>query len=455
MAASPEGLRVTGTAPPAQPKVLAVSISWVYVSVLVVTVAVFLSEWVAGVGVVPIPTGSRHSAVLGLFAFNWLLSGARLAVGRGYRNGLLLLGVYLLVAYLLVPVAPLNFALGSIFSFLFIAVFLLGYGTHPSSRSVLQLFKGVLVFFALMSIPQIVQGLMTGVSLRDVPGFFRELGAFGAAMNIGVTLCLSLFIMGRRPVYLYIAVFFTFAVLLTILKKSIVENLMIWFAFSAIYATARLRLKLIVVAIVIGALGLFLVGSELLANLVLNADYLRAVGLAGHVRIGMFIASFRIATDYFPFGSGMGTFGSLASIVGGYSKLYVEYGVSAMETNSPEAIARGATTLFDTFWPHIVGELGFLGTLIFLYLWFYPAKASFAVVRVCQDPIIKGLSFYVLVVILMMTAEGFSLFTPEIPSFILLHSGIGGMAYYHVAQYRRSHPDQFQRRRGRLPVPTS
>ncbi len=433
-----EGLKAAtaGAAAPAKPTVL--SVSWVYVSVLGVTVAVFVSDWLDRTGWVAIPTGTRHVAVLGLFLLNWLISGCRLAAGRGYRNAIVLLGAYLLATYLLVPVAAVNFALGTTFSFLFVAVFLLGYNTRPSRRVVIKIFKGVLVFFALMSIGPVMQGLATGVSLRQVPGFFRELGAFGAAMNVAVTLCLSLYVMTRRAIYLYVAGFFTFGVFLTILKKSIVENLAIWFLFLAVHATLRLRLKLMVLGAVTLAVGFFLVGSELMENLTLNVTYLLDVGLQEHVRIGMFIASFRIAADYFPFGSGMGTFGSLASVVGGYSQVYVEYGVSAMPTNSPEAIADGVSTLFDTFWPHILGELGVLGTIIFLYLWFYPAKSSFSVLRACGDPVVKGFCFYVVAIIVMMTAEGFTLFTPEIPSFIILHSGIGGMAYYHIVRHSRS-----------------
>lgn len=449
---------VLDAAPPdptarALPSIL--SISWIYVSVLGVTVAVFLSDWIDRVGWVAIPTGARHIAVLGLFTLNWLASGGRLAAGRGYRNGILLLGVYLLATYLLVPVAAVNFALGTIFSFLFVALFLLGYSTRPSRRVVIKIFKGVLVFFALMSIGPVMQGLAAGVSLRQVPGFFRELGAFGAAMNVGVTLCLSLYVMTRRAIYLHIAGFFTFGVCLTILKKSIVENLVIWVLFLAVHATLRLRLKLIALGAMTGGVGFFLVGSELMENLTLNVNYLLDVGLQEHVRIGMFIASFRIASDYFPLGSGMGTFGSLASVFGGYSQLYVEYGVSAMETNSPEAIAAGVSTLFDTFWPHILGELGVLGTLIFLYLWFYPAKASLSVMRSCQDPVVKGFCFYVTAVIVMMTAEGFTLFTPEIPSFIILHSGIGGMAFYHIVHYRRSNAPEARGSTIGLSVPHS
>jgi hypothetical protein len=123
-----------------------------------------------------------------------------------------------------------------------------------------------------------------------------------------------------------------------------------------------------------------------------NAFYLNDVGPSGHVRIGMYLASFNIMLDFFPLGSGMGTFGSLASIVNGwYSTIYFDYGVAYIGANSPEEVNIGHHTLLDTYWPHIWGELGLLGSILFLNLWFFPLKLSFSFLRLCKDPFIKGL----------------------------------------------------------------
>jgi hypothetical protein len=134
-----------------------------------------------------------------------------------------------------------------------------------------------------------------------------------------------------------------------------------------------------------------------------------------HVRWVMYISSFKIATTYFPFGSGLATFGSLLSVIF-YSPLYYEYGINLIGMNSEADVQNGAHTLLDTFWPHVIAESGYLGTVIYITLFFFPLQLS----RKYLDTRLKFLTVSVLLVIFI---EGFFLYTPEIPIFILLYSG--------------------------------
>ena len=70
-----------------------------------------------------------------------------------------------------------------------------------------------------MSIIPLVQVLVLNTTLRSNVGLFRELGAFGAALNVAIIATLSLLIINKKKLYLYIALFLTFIVLMTILKK--------------------------------------------------------------------------------------------------------------------------------------------------------------------------------------------------------------------------------------------
>jgi hypothetical protein len=146
----------------------------------------------------------------------------------------------------------------------------------------------------------------------------------------------------------------------------------------------------------------------------------------------MYLACYNIAKDFFPFGSGLGTFASLASITNGYSDIHFQYGVAYIGANSPQDVLDHNHTLLDTFWPHIFGELGFLGSLLYLFMWFYPCRLAYKTFRNTSVPFLKAISFYLFAVIIVMTWEGFSLYTPEIPSFIMFHSGIGGLCFYHL-----------------------
>lgn len=70
--------------------------------------------------------------------------------------------------------------------------------------------------------------------------------------------------------------------------------------------------------------------------------------------------SILVANDYFPIGTGFGTYGSYASGEN-YSKVYEIYGI-----NNVDGITEGRTYyLSDTFWPMIMGQFGYLGTFIY------------------------------------------------------------------------------------------
>ena len=113
-----------------------------------------------------------------------------------------------------------------------------------------------------------------------------------------------------------------------------------------------------------------------------NMAYYNNVGADAHVRMAMYLTSMSILFDYFPFGCGLGQFGSFGSILGTFefpfsieyvfSDVYHKYGIADLAGNSEARASEGGLTHLDTFWPHIIGELGFLGLFLFLGLWFYP-----------------------------------------------------------------------------------
>lgn len=70
--------------------------------------------------------------------------------------------------------------------------------------------------------------------------------------------------------------------------------------------------------------------------------------------------SFEIANDYFPIGTGFGTYGSYFSGVN-YSPLYEMYGINNVFGLNEEDPA----FLSDSFWPMIIGQFGYIGTILY------------------------------------------------------------------------------------------
>ena len=73
--------------------------------------------------------------------------------------------------------------------------------------------------------------------------------------------------------------------------------------------------------------------------------------------------AFKIAKDYFPIGTGFGTYASYFSAVY-YSSVYYKYHLSNVYGLSPDK------TLFtsDTFWPMILGQFGIIGTISYILI---------------------------------------------------------------------------------------
>lgn len=78
-------------------------------------------------------------------------------------------------------------------------------------------------------------------------------------------------------------------------------------------------------------------------------------------RPALYIIGFKIANEYFPLGSGLGTFAS--SLSGEYySPLYYEYGINTVLGLRENMYSY----MGDTFWPNIYAQYGYIGAILFL-----------------------------------------------------------------------------------------
>ncbi len=81
----------------------------------------------------------------------------------------------------------------------------------------------------------------------------------------------------------------------------------------------------------------------------------------GNPRLLLYQTSLQIATTEFPFGAGLGRFGSPMSRLE-FSPVYAEYGLDRIWGLTPQYPAY----VTDTFWPHVLGEIGVLGVVAYV-----------------------------------------------------------------------------------------
>jgi len=108
--------------------------------------------------------------------------------------------------------------------------------------------------------------------------------------------------------------------------------------------------KFVTVGLIIATVVSFLVAKDRIISTFVDIEQARGVLLT---------TSIKIAKDYFPLGSGLGTFGSQASRIN-YSQVYYDYGLSGYYGLSP----RFDFYITDSYWAMYIGENGFFIALL-------------------------------------------------------------------------------------------
>ena len=125
--------------------------------------------------------------------------------------------------------------------------------------------------------------------------------------------------------------------------------------FSALYYLKIVKNKKINVKIIIG-------GVILAALIALPSIHYYFIKIDDSARSQLLKTSFSIANDHFPIGSGFATFGSQYSGIE-YSPLYSKYGIE----NTYGLVEGDAQFVSDSFWPMILGQFGYLGTIVYCF----------------------------------------------------------------------------------------
>lgn len=88
----------------------------------------------------------------------------------------------------------------------------------------------------------------------------------------------------------------------------------------------------------------------------------------GQARTYMYYTSFKLLKDYFPLGTGFGTFGT-AAVGEFYSPLYYKYGLFYIWGLGPDDFHTDHSFITDTFYPVILGQFGIIGLILFIMFW--------------------------------------------------------------------------------------
>lgn len=144
-------------------------------------------------------------------------------------------------------------------------------------------------------------------------------------------------------------------------------------------------------------------------------------GDASTARGALTISSFEIASVYFPFGAGFGSFGSYMSRVY-YSPVYYAYGLNQIYglMNLPGA----DTFISDTFWPMVLGQSGALGMICYistLVILYKEVEGLF-----CRNKAMYAMALLLFVYLIIQSAASAAFVSPvSVSAGVIIGVGIG------------------------------
>lgn len=95
-----------------------------------------------------------------------------------------------------------------------------------------------------------------------------------------------------------------------------------------------------------------------------NSDSFDPTTIESFARPVLYVTGFQILFDYFPFGTGLGSFATAGSALD-YSNVYYEYGIDKVHGLAPNL---DFNFICDTFFPALA-EFGVVGIILFTYFW--------------------------------------------------------------------------------------
>lgn len=295
----------------------------------------------------------------------------------------------------LVAGAPLlTMTLGAFLAIKFPAYVLLALTIDWDERDATRLVRlllvggGILLVSALLLLllPASVQdvfrdrgGEIQGAFFRDqrisLQGPLVHPGVFGWAMAVSGCAGIVALLQGRKAVGVSAVLVAVVGILASLRRKPLVAFPLAALSAVAVAGSRRRRVQVVALILVVG-LGTVWFARSRIQSLVSDAvtSYFDSAEPTA-VRALLYLTAWRIGGDRFPLGEGFGRYGGYISQAR-YSPIYDRYGLSRIYGLSPES----PYYIQDTFWPHVLGEAGWLGVVAFggMLLMFWRACTQLA-----------------------------------------------------------------------------
>lgn len=311
------------------------------------------------------------------------------------------------------------------------AIFLLSYNIRFTKTEINFFIDLIVVVACVMAFFIYVENVLTVTPKIDsiMASNVIMIGFFASFCSQLIVLSLARYHVTHKKRYIYVILFLLLTVLLLNQLKAIVGSMIAIVAYLFFMTRMSKTLKVAVLAAGVAAFSVWIAlsGSLMVEKVVKYSEQLADEDASeGIARIALYVQSVEMAKDFFPLGTGQGTYGSIpVNMI--YSDVYYDYELSDIWGLAPND---RVNFKMDTHWASILGEMGVLGLLIYVVLLLYPAIALGCLRRRRPEgapedsPDDRAYRFYVSVGMTVMMLESFVLALPNRSVFILLYAGL-------------------------------
>lgn len=321
------------------------------------------------------------------------------------------------------------YSLGTIFTLIVPITFLISVNISLNESNIQKIIKKIVLVITVIIILIYLESFFIYHSYFHLANFslLKSNGFAGTLTSLNIIFSLTLFQLQRKKKYIYLVVFSLITLALLGLLKSLITSIIVLNLYMFIFFRNKVKATLMIIVYVGAIVGAF--SSNYLRNKVNKYMYIYAESssVSSTPRIALYITAFQIAEDEFPFGSGQGTYGSFPVSLK-YNNVYYAFGLNKIYGLKKDS---KVNYLLDSYWSSIIGEMGFICSIFYLYIFMYPA---ISLRKYFRYKIISPYVFLVVATILDIVIESIALAIPFQVSFILVYSGLTGIIYRFIKE---------------------
>ena len=320
-------------------------------------------------------------------------------------------------------------AVASVVTVIPFAIFLLSYNIRFTKEQICRFIDMIIAAACAVAAFIYVENVLFAPPKLDsvIASKVVMIGFFASFCSQSIVLSLARYHVTRRKRYIYAIVFLFVTVLLLNQLKAIAGGMLAVVCYLFFMTNMNKILKVVVLAGGAAAFAIWIAlsGSLMVEKVVKYSEQFSDEDASeGIARIALYVQSVEMAKDFFPLGTGQGTYGSIpVNII--YSDVYYDYELSDIWGLAPND---RVNFKMDTHWASILGEMGVLGLAIYVLLLLYPAMALRRLGRAKDSPQeSRALRFYVSCGTAVLMLESFVLALPNRSVFIILYAGLSAV----------------------------